>query len=539
MMRAVLILRPQPGADETAARARARDLEPVVAPMFTVQPLAWTAPAAGGFDAILFTSANSPRHGGEGLAAFSALPCYAVGEATALAAAEAGFGHVRTGPSDGAAVVQMMARDGIMRAFHPTAPDTAALEGAGVEIVSVPVYTSHAADRLSDVAVAAIHAGAIVLLHSPRAAALVSERIGDLRAQTRIAAISDAAAASAGAGWAGIGVALEPRDDALLAAAEELTETEIAPPAASVVGTPIARGLAAPGAPRPWLQPLLIGAGAFLLGILAMAWVLLRWDGAGRVLGIVPESEAPPAAAAEERPLLQPAAPTGPQDLDLAQRLAALEQRLGQVGTETQAAVGNVDRAEGLLVAFAARRALDRGVGLGYLEGLLRQRFGGTQPEAVGTVIDFAKQPVTLQQLQLELTEVGPRLTGGAPNQSFWQALTTEFANLVVVRREGTQSTDPRERLARALTRLEAGQVEEALQEMLRLPGRENGRAWIDAAQRYVASRQALDTIELAAFAESRAPSESQAPQTAPAPAAQEPAAPAEPQQPPEKQPAR
>jgi uroporphyrinogen-III synthase len=48
-------------------------------------------PAAEDFEAVLFTSANAPRHGGDGLAPFRALPCYAVGEATALAAAEAGL----------------------------------------------------------------------------------------------------------------------------------------------------------------------------------------------------------------------------------------------------------------------------------------------------------------------------------------------------------------------------------------------------------------------------------------------------------------
>ncbi|HZG47388.1 MAG TPA: uroporphyrinogen-III synthase [Allosphingosinicella sp.] len=505
MTRAVLILRPQPGADETAARARARGLEPVVAPLFSVRPLAWTVPDWG-FDAVLFTSANAPRHGGDGLAAFRALPCYAVGEATALAAAEAGFGHVRTGPSDGAAVVQMMARDGIRRALHPTGAETTELPTNGIEIVDAPVYSSDAAERLSDVAVAAIHAGAVVMVHSPRAAALLSERIGDLRGQTRIAAISDAAAAAAGPGWAGVGVALEPRDDALLAAADELADTVRAEPVAAAAGPPVPRGLDTAGGRRPWLLPVLIGAGAFLLGILAMAWVLLRWDAAGRYFGIVPEPEAAAPTAEQQRPLLQPLQPTGPADLALAQRLAALEQRLGELGTDAQAAVGNADRAEGLLVAFAARRALERGVGLGYLEGLLRQRFGASQAEAVGTVIDFAQKPVTLQQLQAELTEVGPRLTGGAPDQSFWQAISTELTNLVVVRRDGTASTDPRERLQRASARLEAGQVEEALLEVLRLPGRENGRGWIDAAQRYVASRQALDAIELAAFVEQRTP---------------------------------
>jgi uroporphyrinogen-III synthase len=529
MMRPVLILRPQPGADETAARARARGLEPVVAPMFAVRPLDWPIPAADGFDAILFTSANAARHGGEALASFRDLPCYAVGDATAFAAAEAGFGHVRTGPSDAAAVVQMMARDGVRRAFHPTGTDTTELPPGEVQIEQVPVYTSEPEERLPDVAVAAIHAGAVVMLHSPRAAAVFSERIGDRRAQTRIAAISDAAAAAAGAGWAGVGVASEPRDEALLTASEELFDVPVADSAPAAPGAaPIPRGLPIQRR-RPWLQPLLIGLGAFALGLVAMAWLLLRWDAVGRYLGIVPEqpvvAEAQPAIA-EQRPLLTGAPAGAPADPNVAQRLAVLEQRLGELGTDARTAVGNADRAEGLLVAFAARRAIERGVGLGYLEGLLRQRFDETQPEAVGTIIAFAQAPVTLQQLQLGLAEAGPRLTGAASGQNFLQAISAELANLVVVRREGTLSTDPRERLARATARLEAGQVEEALQEVLRLPGRENGRDWINAAQRYVAARQALDAIELAALVEPRMPPQP-VPAPQPAPTSQQPQPPA------------
>ncbi len=542
MMRAVLILRPQPGGEETAARARARGLEPVVAPLFTVQPLPWTAPLPDAFDAVLFTSANAARHGGDALAAFRHLPAYAVGEATALAAAEAGFGQIRTGPSDGAAVVQMMARDGVRRAFHPSAADVSELPADGLEIERVPVYAAQAAERLSDVAVAAIHAGAIVLLHSPRAAATFAEQIGERRGQTRIAAISDAAAAAAGAGWAGVGVAVEPRDDALLAAAEELADAATGDPAAPPTeAAPVTRGLGT-SRPRPWLQPVLVGLGAFILGILAMAWLLSRWDGVAQSLGVTPApaESAPADGLGAQRPLLAPSSQGGSPDPALSQRLAALEQRLGQLGTDARAAVGNADRAEGLLVAFAARRALERGVGLGYLEGLLRQRFGQSQPEAVGTIIAFSQAPVTLQQLQTGLAELGPRLTGVGPGQSFWSALGAEFANLVVVRREGTPSTDPRERLTRATTRLEAGQVEEALQEVLRLPGRENARDWIDAAQRYAAARQALDAIELAAFVEPRIATQPTAQATQPAepaqPAAENPSGPAEPKEAPAKQ---
>jgi hypothetical protein len=60
----------------------------------------------------------------------------------------------------------------------------------------------------------------------------------------------------------------------------------------------------------------------------------------------------------------------------------------------------------------------------------------------------------------------------------------------------------PSDRLRRAERALDAGQVEVALIEVLRLPGRENAKDWIAEARRYVAARQALDTIETAALLE-------------------------------------
>jgi uroporphyrinogen-III synthase len=57
----------------------------------------------GGFDAVMLTSANAARLAGDAMASFTALPCYAVGEASAAAAADAGFADIRVGPSDGAA----------------------------------------------------------------------------------------------------------------------------------------------------------------------------------------------------------------------------------------------------------------------------------------------------------------------------------------------------------------------------------------------------------------------------------------------------
>lgn len=263
----------------------------------------------------------------------------------------------------------------------------------------------------------------------------------------------------------------------------------------------------------------------FLLGLAAMGWILSRWDAGARMIGIAPAAEPAATAAPVEPAAVEPQPdPGGPAvaepvsepeperiaiDPEIARRVAALERRITEVDTQSRAAVGNADRAEGLLVAFATRRALDRGVALGFLEALLRQRFGDTQPQAVGTVIAAARQPVTLQALQDGLQEAGPQLVGAGPRQGWWDAFRAELGELITVRREGTPSTEPSERLNRATRWLEAGQVDVALAEVLRLPGREHADEWIAAARRYVMARRALDTIETAALLEPRvAPTE-------------------------------
>jgi len=280
-----------------------------------------------------------------------------------------------------------------------------------------------------------------------------------------------------------------------------------------------------------WLALPLI---AFLLGLAAMGWLLSRWETAAVFLGAAeppapPPQAAPPTQQAQpQQPQAQKALPApveGEQrfviDPETQRRVARLEQRLTELDSTSRAAVGNADRAEGLLVAFAARRALDRGVQLGYIEHLLRQRFGQTQPQAVGLVITAARQPVTLQELQRELEEVGPRLAASGPNQSWWQGLKRELGSLITVRREGTQSTMPSERLRRARAHMSAGEVNYALVEVLRMPGRNEAGAWIEKARRYVAARSALDAIETAALLDPVNPPQAPANQRQGQPAAQ------------------
>src|SRR3546814_289458 len=87
-------------------------------------------------------------------------------------------------------------------------------------------------------------------------------------------------------------------------------------------------------------------------------------------------------------------------------RVSELEDRMSRIKVQAQAASGNAARAEGLLIAFAARRALDTGGPLGYIEGQLRLRFGRAQPRAVATIINAAREPATLQDLQAGLVEI-------------------------------------------------------------------------------------------------------------------------------------
>ncbi|AHE56786.1 hypothetical protein [Sphingomonas sanxanigenens] len=261
-----------------------------------------------------------------------------------------------------------------------------------------------------------------------------------------------------------------------------------------------------PPAARPWRNTLLTVAIAFLAGLLVMGWAMSHygdsWFGRG---GDAPQRDTSrgggvPAEAVVPAPVY-PATP--PLTIDT--RVADLESRLSNIDGHAREAAGNATRAEGLLIAFAARRALDRGMQLGYLEAQLRERFGPTQPRAVAMIVAASRMPVTLDDLRAGLDDAAPELLGGAADEGWWDGFRRELSNLVVVRRNDAPSPAPGERLARAKRRLEGGRVDAALAEVARMPGREKARAWIAAARRYDEARQALDTIETAAITEPRA----------------------------------
>jgi len=247
-----------------------------------------------------------------------------------------------------------------------------------------------------------------------------------------------------------------------------------------------------------WGARLLIGLLLVVVGAGATIWSLAHYPPAARVLGIAPAAPQPIMAA--PKPDASPHAPAAtPAPADAA-RIAALEQRLSQVENATQRAEGFAGRADALVVAFAARRAIDRGVALGYLENLLVDRFGPQHQAAVATVITASHQPVRLQDLTSEYEALGPELRRGDPQDSWWTNLKREMGSLVELHRADRPAINAEARYSRALQRLSSGDVDQALAETMRMPGAARASDWIGKARRYVAAHRALDEIESAAL---------------------------------------
>jgi hypothetical protein len=131
---------------------------------------------------------------------------------------------------------------------------------------------------------------------------------------------------------------------------------------------------------------------------------------------------------------------------------------------------------------------------------LLTQRFGGQHPAAVATIITASRQPVQLNELIDEYQELGPSLRRGGTQDSWWNNFKQELGSIAEVHRADQPASNPEARYARALQRLETGDVDQALAETMRLPGAANAAAWTAGARRYVTAHRALDEIESAAL---------------------------------------
>lgn len=250
----------------------------------------------------------------------------------------------------------------------------------------------------------------------------------------------------------------------------------------------------------PWLLAgvTLAFLGGIAAAIIAYPRISGWWNGSDTAQTRVTPAPVSPSADPNDAQPLNAAR----QDL-LGVRMTELEDRLARISVAAQAASGNATRAEGLLVAFAARRALDSGAPLGYVEGQLRLRFGQAQPRAVATIINAAREPVTLTDLQGGFADLAPSLSTSPPGTGWWTAFRQEARNLVIIRKTSTPSPLPERTIPRIERLLASGRVAPAMEEVARLPGKATAERWLDMARRYREARRALDLIETAALLES------------------------------------
>src|SRR6186713_1573586 len=103
----VLVTRPLPDGERTAATLRARGYDVMVAPLMTVKPVAADLP--GNWAAVIITSANAIRAlSQQQLATLTKLPLYAVGARSAEVARDAGFKDVHSADGDAGDLMRLI-----------------------------------------------------------------------------------------------------------------------------------------------------------------------------------------------------------------------------------------------------------------------------------------------------------------------------------------------------------------------------------------------------------------------------------------------
>jgi uroporphyrinogen-III synthase len=121
---AILVTRPHPDGETTAAALRARGFEILLAPMLRFEPAAFHEDADAQYGAVIVTSANALRGIEPQLKASELLklPLFAVGEHTATAARNIGFEHVISAKGDAASLRDLVTAGVKAKALKKTSP---------------------------------------------------------------------------------------------------------------------------------------------------------------------------------------------------------------------------------------------------------------------------------------------------------------------------------------------------------------------------------------------------------------------------------
>ena len=241
----IITIRPEPDASLDVDWLRRYQVPALAVPVMRAEQQSFDLPDSPSLQAIIFTSryAVAAIAGIDGIAsidkmarlvALRSLPVYAVGRRSALAARQAGFDDVTTGPGDGYALVPL-----IVAKLNPNAGDilwpcssiisfdiASCLADFGYSVRQMPVYAMLATRHISSELQARLAAcsSAAVVAMSARSIDLFSQMLNTsqfagYRKRITVIASSNAIATAAGSGWADIVVSKAPRRSRVLAIA--------------------------------------------------------------------------------------------------------------------------------------------------------------------------------------------------------------------------------------------------------------------------------------------------------------------------------
>jgi uroporphyrinogen-III synthase len=178
----VLVTRPADDSARTAEALRAAGHEPLVVPLFEIQPLAHAMPPP--VDAFIATSANALRQA-QLTPEHCTVPVYTVGDATATAAKHAGFGAIRSARGDSVDLAALLrselkpgARIGYLAGI-PRQDDALRVLSGQFTLSTLETYRTIAVETLPEGISAGLVSGEIdaVLHFSPRSAQVFTDLI--------------------------------------------------------------------------------------------------------------------------------------------------------------------------------------------------------------------------------------------------------------------------------------------------------------------------------------------------------------------------
>jgi uroporphyrinogen-III synthase len=176
----LLLTRPEPDAQRTAAALRAQGHDVVIAPLLRIVPIADAPIGVGPWTAVLITSANAAHAvaAHSHVAPMRTLPVFAVGRRSAEAMASAGFADVTSADGNVSDLAQLVAArlQPAARLLYLTGEERSGdlagdLRARGFAVETTLIYRAIAAPALPPAAADALASGIDGVLHFSRRSA--------------------------------------------------------------------------------------------------------------------------------------------------------------------------------------------------------------------------------------------------------------------------------------------------------------------------------------------------------------------------------